>query len=107
MPIFDLLGSAANATVAPSLEVFSAPGIITLVVGIALVVAAFYIVYKVLKNVIANAIIGGVGLILMHFLFPFLFGFEVSIGLMNILIALIAGLPGLVIVIVLSLFGIR
>ena len=96
----------ANITQAP-LELTSPAGIVVLIVGIALVVLAFYIVYKVLKNLVANAIIGGIGLIVMHFLFPPFLNMEIPISLANIIISLLAGVPGLIIVIILSVFGIH
>lgn len=99
--------SALSNISTPPLELTSPMGIITLVIGLVLVVVAAYIVYKLLKNLIANAIIGGIGLIVLHFLLPFLFKIEVPITLLNIVICVVAGLPGLVIVVVLSVFGIH
>lgn len=104
-PVKEAMGNAMANTSAPVLELNSVTGIITIVIGIVLLVVTVYIVYKILKNLIANAIIGGVGLILLHFLMPPLFGIEVDITLATIAICVIAGLPGLVVTVVLSLFG--
>ncbi|MBN3036949.1 MAG: pro-sigmaK processing inhibitor BofA family protein [Candidatus Diapherotrites archaeon] len=110
----NVLEGTANATVgaaqsvaSPAVDILSLNGIIVLVIGTVLVIAAFYAVYKVLKNLVANAIIGGVGLIAMHFLFPLFLGLEVPISLLNIIVALLAGLPGLVIIVVFALFGVK
>lgn len=101
-----VLENITNVTKAP-LELTSPTGVVLLIVGLALVVLAFYVVYKVLKNLIANAIIGGIGLIIMHFVFPPLLHIKIPITLTNIIISLIAGIPGLIIVIILSVFGIH
>jgi hypothetical protein len=102
-----------NATV-PSLNLLEKPleigspeGIITLLIGIALIVVSVFVVYKVMKNLVANAIIGGVGLILLHFGLPFFLGpeFHVPINAVNVVVCIIAGLPGLFIVLILSLFN--
>lgn len=79
-------------------------GLLTIIIGVVLVVAAFYIFYKVIKNLIANAIIGGIGLIVLHLIAPFV-GINIEINLLNIVIALVAGLPGLVILLVISVLG--
>lgn len=105
MTIGNLTESITNMTKLP-LELTSPLGIVIIIIGIVLVVLAFYVVYKVLKNLIANAIIGGIGLIVMHFLFPTLFHISIPINLANIIICLVAGIPGLIIVIILSVFGI-
>ncbi len=83
-------------------SIVSANGLIILVVGALLFIVAGYIVYKILKNLIANAIIGGIGLIVLHFLAPMI-GIEIPINLVNIIISILAGLPGLVIVILLAI----
>ena len=93
-----------NFTAMP-LNPYEPMGILTIIIGVVLVVAAFYIVFKVIKNLVANAIIGGVGLVVLHFVAPFV-GLEVGISLMNIVIALVAGLPGLVVVVLLAVLGI-
>ncbi|MCD4739847.1 pro-sigmaK processing inhibitor BofA family protein [archaeon] len=90
----------------PPIDITSTTGIITLVIGLVLLVVAVYIVYKVLKNLIANAVIGGVGLIVLHFVIPHFFDVNIEMSLLNIVISLVAGLPGLVIVLILTLFGI-
>ncbi len=91
----------ANQTVSQGINLFSVNGIILAIVGLALIIVAGYIVYKLLKNLVANAIIGGIGLIVLHFLAPSL-GLEIPFSLTNIIISLIAGLPGLVIVVLLT-----
>ncbi|MCD6522406.1 MAG: pro-sigmaK processing inhibitor BofA family protein [Candidatus Diapherotrites archaeon] len=99
---------AFNATVnatAP-LQLFSTNGIVVFVIGAMLVIVTGYIIYKVVKQLILNSIIGGIGLIVMHFVAPYI-GYEVQINALNILIALIAGLPGLVIIALMVLFGIK
>lgn len=106
MAFENLSAPLVNVTKAP-LELTSPTGIVVLIIGLALVILAFYVVYRILKNLIANAIIGGIGLIVMHFVFPFLFHIDVPITLANIIICLIAGIPGLIIVIILSVFGIH
>ena len=78
----------------------------TLIVGIALVIIMAYVVYKVIKNLIANAIFGGIGLLVLHFLLGPMTGVDVPITIGNIVISLIAGLPGLVIVVLLALMSI-
>ena len=103
---FENMTNPLENVTAPPVELTSITGIITLIIGLVLVVVAAYIVYKVLKNLIANAIIGGIGLIVLHFLFPMLFKIEVPITILNILICVIAGLPGLVIVVLLAVFGV-
>ncbi len=79
----------------------SVNGIIIAIVGILLILVAGYIVYKILKNLIANAIIGGLGLLALYYLGPIV-GIPIKLNLTNIIISVIAGLPGLVIVILLS-----
>jgi len=106
MSLGNLSAPLVNVTKAP-LELTSPLGIVTAIIGIVLVVLAFYVVYRVLKNLIANAIIGGIGLIVMHFLFPVSFNVHIPINLANIIICLVAGIPGLIIVIILSVFGIH
>ena len=98
MPMNETL---VNQTMAQGFNILSVQGIIIAIVGLALVIVAGYIVYKVLKNLVANAIIGGVGLIALHFLAPMV-GLEIPFSLTNIIISLVAGLPGLVIVILFS-----
>jgi len=93
-----------NFTALP-LNPYEPMGILTIIIGVVLVVAAFYIVFKVIKNLVANAVIGGVGLIVLHFVAPFV-GITVEISLINIIISLVAGLPGLVVVVLLALLGI-
>jgi len=75
-----------------------------LVLGFAalLLIVSFYVVFMVLKNFVANAIVGGVGLVMMNQLAPILVEVQVPISVTNIIIALIGGLPGLVIIGVLS-----
>lgn len=79
-------------------------GLLTLIIGVVLVVAAFYIFYKVIKNIIANSIIGGIGLVVLHFIGPVV-GIEIPLNILSIVIALIGGLPGLMILILMSIFG--
>ncbi len=93
-----------NFTALP-LNPYEPMGLITIIIGVVLVVAAFYVVYKVIKNLVANAIIGGVGLAVLHFLAP-LVGISIKISLANIIISLVAGLPGLVVVVLLAVLGI-
>ena len=93
-----------NFTALP-LNPYEPMGILTIIIGVVLVVAAFYIVYKVIKNLVANAIIGGVGLVVLHFVAPFV-GIKIGITLTNIVISLVAGLPGLVVVVLLAVLGI-
>ncbi len=91
---------AVNAT-GMSFSLLSANGLIIAIIGFLLFIVAGYIVYKILKNLIANAIIGGIGLIILHFLAPMV-GVEIPLSITNIIISIIAGLPGLVIVILLA-----
>ncbi len=102
MMVLNNTTSMLNATTVPA---FSMEGGIVIFLGLIGIVIAFYIMYKVLKNLIANAVIGGVGLVLLHFIVPYLSDFEVPLDLLNILIAVVAGLPGLVIVLVKSILG--
>lgn len=92
-----------NFTALP-LNPYEPMGIVTIIIGVVLVVAAFYIFYKVVKDLVINAIVGGIGLVVLHFLVPFV-GLEIPITLLTILIALVAGLPGLIILILLAVFG--
>jgi hypothetical protein len=94
-----------NYTVMP-VNPFSGEGMVVAIVGLVLLVAAFYIVYKIVKDLIANAILGGIGLILLHFLLPQILPFKVPLSLLNIVIAIVAGVPGLIIVILLTILGI-
>ncbi len=96
--------NATNFTV-PPVSLTDPAGFFTLIIGVALVVIAIYIVFKVIKNLVVNAVLGGIGLIILHFVGP-LIGLNIKINLINILISLIAGLPGLVIVLVLSVLSI-
>ena len=91
---------AANAT-SLGFSIMSANGVIIAIIGVLLFIVAGYIVYKILKNLVANAIIGGLGLLVLHFLGPVV-GLQVPLNLTNIIISIIAGLPGLVIVILLA-----
>ncbi len=95
---------AVNQTqvISQGIPLLSANGVIIAVIGLLLFIVAGYIVYKVLKNLIANAIIGGIGLIVLHFLGPMV-GLEIPLSITNIIISIIAGLPGLVIVVLLTL----
>ncbi len=95
---------AVNQTqvISQGIPLLSANGIIIAIIGLLLFIVAGYIVYKVLKNLIANAIIGGIGLIVLHFLGPTV-GLEIPLSITNIIISIIAGLPGLVIVVLLTL----
>ncbi|MCK4327617.1 MAG: pro-sigmaK processing inhibitor BofA family protein [Candidatus Diapherotrites archaeon] len=93
----------ANFTALPI--AFNEPsGLIVLAVGAVVVVAAFYIFFRIIKDVIANAIIGGIGLIVLHFAGPHI-GVSVPIDLINIVIAILGGLPGLAIIVVFSALG--
>jgi inhibitor of the pro-sigma K processing machinery len=92
-----------NATTLPF--AFDTGSIFTLIVGLALVIVAAYVVYKVLKSLVINAIAGGIGLLALHFLGP-LVGFTMPITVNTILVCVIAGLPGLVIAVVLKLLGV-
>lgn len=96
--------NATNITALPavpaSLDMF------TLIVGLALVVIMAFIAYKVFKNLVVNAIFGGLGLLVLHFLIGPFMDLEIPVSVANILIALIAGLPGLVIIVLLALMGI-
>ncbi len=83
-------------------SITSANGLITAIVGLLLFIVAGYIVYKILKNLVANAIIGGIGLIVLHFLGPMV-GLPIPLNITNIIISIIAGLPGLVVVVLLAL----
>ena len=94
--------NVTNITALPS--PYEPTGMLTLIIGVVLVVAAFYIFYRVIKDVVANGIIGGIGLVVLHFVAP-LVGIEVEISLLNIVIALVGGLPGLVIIALMSVFG--
>ena len=78
-----------------------------LVLGFAalLLIVSFYVVFIVLRSFVANAIVGGIGLIAMSLLGPILFEIQVPISITNIVIALVGGLPGLVIIAVLSMFS--
>ncbi|MFC2174638.1 pro-sigmaK processing inhibitor BofA family protein [archaeon] len=93
----------ANFT-APAISFYEPSGLIVMIIGVVLIVAAFYVFFKIIKNVIANAIIGGIGLIVLHFVAPHV-GVNIPIDLINIIIAIIGGLPGLAIILVFSLFG--
>ena len=59
-----------NFTALP-LNFYEPSGLIGLIIGIVVIVAAFYIFFKVIKDLIINAIIGGVGLIVLHFAAPY------------------------------------
>ncbi len=91
-----------NQTVSQGFNLLSFQGVIIAIVGLALIIVAGYIVYKLLKNLVTNAIIGGIGLIALHFLAPMV-GLEIPFSIVNILTSLIAGLPGLIIVVLLAI----
>lgn len=91
--------------VLPPVSFTDPAGFFTLIIGAALVVIAIYIVFKVIKNFVVNAIIGGIGLIVLHFIGPMI-GLNIKISLLNIIICLISGLPGLVIVVILTMLSI-
>ncbi len=91
-----------NITQSHSIPLASANGVIIAIIGVLLFIVAGYIVYKILKNLVANAIIGGIGLIALHFLGPVV-GLPIPLKLTNIIIGIVAGLPGLVIVVLLAL----
>jgi len=80
-------------------------GILLTVIAAAVVVIGIYIVLKVVKSLIINAIMGGIGLILLNFFGPMV-GLDVPLTLLNVVVALVAGIPGLVILVLLALLGI-
>ncbi len=96
--------NATNITALPAvpanLDLFA------LIVGLALVVIMAFIAYKVFKNLVVNAIFGGIGLLALHFFIGPFMGLDIPVSIGNMLIALIAGLPGLVIIVLLALMSI-
>jgi hypothetical protein len=99
---------ALNAT-SPAegiIQLFPGQDAVILILGTLLLIVIFFIVIRVFKNIVANVIIGGVGLVLLHFLLPFLFGIQIPLSVMNVIIALVGGAAGLAIILVLTLFGV-
>jgi len=78
--------------------------ILLTVIAAALVVIGIYIVLKVVKSLIINAIMGGIGLIILNFFGPMV-GLDIPLTMLNIVVALVAGIPGLVILILLAVMG--
>jgi hypothetical protein len=82
------------------------PGLAILVVAIAAFIAVYYI-FKVVKYLIVNSIVGLILLFISNFVLGMLnMGFSVEINWLSILICAVGGIPGVIIVILLGLFNV-
>ena len=99
--------SLPNVSLPPIPSIGTGQGEILLILLAIALIILFYIFIRVVKDLIANAIAGGIGLIVMHFLFPSVLNIAIPLSLRNIIISLIGGIAGLAIVLVLTFFGIN
>ena len=82
------------------------PGLAILVVAIAAFIAVYYI-FKVVKYLIVNSIVGLILLFISNFVLGMLnMGFSVEINWLSILICAVGGIPGVIIVILLGFFNV-
>ena len=82
------------------------PGLAILVVAIAAFIAVYYI-FKVVKYLIVNSIVGLILLFISNFVLGMLnMGFSVEINWLSILICAVGGIPGVIIVILLGFLNV-
>lgn len=96
-----LLGNLSNVTGQITNEVSSLVGNWGLIVGAAILIVGAFIVLYLLKNLIANAVVGIVALLILKFVI----GLQIDLSPLVILISVLGGMGGVAAVLIATFLG--